>query len=906
MQNFCRVSILVMYFMISIFTSSFAQLPWTKDPGNPVMSGGEPGTWNRHVTWPSVLYNTDSSRYEMWFNATPGPVNSEWRPYRIGFATSVDGITWIKHSSPVLEPDSGSWDEATVEGQSVIRENGSYKMWYIGWSSAANDPGGIGYATSPDGITWTKHLSNPVITPSGDPWDAGGYGLCQVLPSQVGYKMWYDGYTANWSYSDIGYATSADGINWTRSVNNPVLTHGSTGSWDDGNLESPHVLFINNLYHIWYTGMRPWETLPWNTGWATSIDGIHWNKYNNPSTTSTLYSDSDPVLSPGSSGQWDGTFVISGPVILEGDSLRMWYSGSRSPAGTNLFRIGHATAPFTMPVTIRVPEDLTTIQAAIDSAAEGNLVLVADGTYEENINFNGKAITVASHFYIDDDTSHISNTVIDGRRPTDPDSGSVVSFVSGEDTTSVLYGFKITGGSGTISTLPPYGAVRAGGGIFCYNSGARISHNKITENKIPQHILSTGGAIAGYPIGSAAHIIIEDNEIFNNTITGTDAWGQAIEFVCNGVIQNNNIYSNTCTATNDAWGAVGCWTTTAAQPRTVLVKDNQIIHNISSGAAAVSGGLSIEGNIKATVTGNDISYNTLNNTNPNVGGAGIYVWENHGASSIDKNYISHNNSSVARGGGIHLYNSEISITNNIITQNYSPEGGGIYCTNSQAIIINNTIVNNTATTGGGIMTDNSQPDIINTIIWGNTAGTGSQISGSPVVRYSDIQGGFSGTGNISVDPLFVDTLLFDLLESSQCIGAGLDSVAPPFDFDGDPRPNPVDMYVDIGAQESPYEKPLGIVREDSDYLPKTFSLRQNYPNPFNPVTNIEFALPKNEFVSLKIYNLLGQEVKTLVADKLNAGNYKYNWNASNFASGIYYYKIQAGKYEASKKLLLLK
>ncbi len=85
-----------------------------------------------------------------------------------------------------------------------------------------------------------------------------------------------------------------------------------------------------------------------------------------------------------------------------------------------------------------------------------------------------------------------------------------------------------------------------------------------------------------------------------------------------------------------------------------------------------------------------------------------------------------------------------------------------------------------------------------------------------------------------------------------------------------------------------------------------YQLLQNYPNPFNPKTNIQFTLPKSEFVTLKIYNLLGQEVKTLVSDKLNAGNYKYNWEASGFASGIYYYTIKAGKYNASKKLLLLK
>ncbi|MFC2088186.1 S41 family peptidase [Calditrichota bacterium] len=76
--------------------------------------------------------------------------------------------------------------------------------------------------------------------------------------------------------------------------------------------------------------------------------------------------------------------------------------------------------------------------------------------------------------------------------------------------------------------------------------------------------------------------------------------------------------------------------------------------------------------------------------------------------------------------------------------------------------------------------------------------------------------------------------------------------------------------------------------------PLTFALKQNYPNPFNPITNIEFSIPKSESVTLKIYNILGQEVTILVSDKLTSGNYKYTWDASGFASGVYIYRLHAG------------
>ncbi|MEJ2615158.1 MAG: T9SS type A sorting domain-containing protein [Ignavibacteriaceae bacterium] len=85
-----------------------------------------------------------------------------------------------------------------------------------------------------------------------------------------------------------------------------------------------------------------------------------------------------------------------------------------------------------------------------------------------------------------------------------------------------------------------------------------------------------------------------------------------------------------------------------------------------------------------------------------------------------------------------------------------------------------------------------------------------------------------------------------------------------------------------------------------------FYLYQNYPNPFNPITTITYSLPKNSFVTLKIYDLLGREVVTLVNEEKHSGTYKVIWNAQNKPSGIYFYKITAGGYSKAHKMILMK
>jgi hypothetical protein len=93
---------------------------------------------------------------------------------------------------------------------------------------------------------------------------------------------------------------------------------------------------------------------------------------------------------------------------------------------------------------------------------------------------------------------------------------------------------------------------------------------------------------------------------------------------------------------------------------------------------------------------------------------------------------------------------------------------------------------------------------------------------------------------------------------------------------------------------------------NSTQLPDVFSLEQNYPNPFNPVTKITYSVPKQSLVTIKIYDILGREVAALVNGVNQAGIYEVEWNAMNYASGVYLYKMTAGDYTNVKKMVIIK
>ena len=155
------------------------------------------------------------------------------------------------------------------------------------------------------------------------------------------------------------------------------------------------------------------------------------------------------------------------------------------------------------------------------------------------------------------------------------------------------------------------------------------------------------------------------------------------------------------------------------------------------------------------------------------------------------------------------------------------------------------------------------------------------------------------SNSINLDPLIVDTTSFDFSVSfsSPAVNSGTNAYSTEFDFYNNIRPN----KPTIGAIEY-----LNATAVDTEQISLDFILFQNFPNPFNPSTSIEYTLPSSEFVTVKVHDILGNEVATLVNKQKQAGTYRINFDSNNLASGIYIYKIQAGSFTQVKKMILLK
>lgn len=656
---------------------------------------------------------------------------------------------------------------------------------------------------------------------------------------------------------------------------------------------------------------------------------------------------------------------------------------------------------------INVPGDYQTIQEGINAAANGDTILVANGLYLENINFHGKNVLVTSMFAITGDFSQIDSTIIDGSNPIYADTGSVVLFISGEDSSAVLQGFTITGGTGTDWIDQDDGLTYNEGGGILSEASPTIQYNLIIDNEANRQ--SSGVTSAG---GGGIRAGYGGTRILNNIIASNSGryGGGIVSFFDNTVIKNNIIVSN---SGGTSFGGGGIWAggssgspvlienNTITDNRSVLAgggvrkqsaeRDMVLRNNIIWGNRATAGSHQISGAISSAFY-NLIEDGYTGSTNSALDP--IIAW----GSQLDY-YLGYNSPAVDSGDPASEFNDIDGSRNDIgayggpggrlpnyapiadnfrISKLYAQPGNDIVNINvviedpfgeldsayAEIESSDETVLDRFRLYDDGLHDDSLSGDDIYGNAWEVPTGerfyivdVSTIMNDSALVLERENLGYFTTAGPIVFESLeyssfdtvpnpgdkifFKITLKNEGLTASlpnittlvhsnhQCLSETLakiigygtmaagesikNSTFLSVDINPDcDTPAGIEFYLSISSSGVQYWEDslsipilVGIDRQESPG-PSQYTLNQNYPNPFNPMTRISYSLPKREKVSLTIINIRGEEIARIIDELQTAGDYHVIWDASYVASGIYFYKLQAGGFVRTRKMLLLK
>lgn len=604
--------------------------------------------------------------------------------------------------------------------------------------------------------------------------------------------------------------------------------------------------------------------------------------------------------------------------------------------------------------------DFTVIQDAIEAAKDGDTVLVHEGTYYEHINFLGKKITVGSlHLTNPQNPFHVVNTILDGSIPARADSNSVVHFVSGEDTTSILHGFTIQNGNGT---------VYKGGGILVYNSGAKIVHNRIIDNQVLPSGYGGGIYASCYNFSPDNWVIIEHNTIENDSLYGSfQHYGAGICANMNArirynIIQNNDINAPPAAGTGAAIGG-GIYCDLYSYSNyddyyTAEISDNIIKNNTLFSTYTQGGGVFAYGG-KVMLTDNTIENNLASSgtytTESSAGGGAIIGWFREGTEIIGNTFEGNSSEhpyNYSYGGGLNVYSSidstwsniPLKIEKNIYKNNSAGHGGGLrlWCCNMQfqnnflngntgwirgsamvvageledpdsvMKIINNTIVDNSHYTLETMRLNTfSKVLVMNNIIYDTTTSTEISYKGDQqnlqvhynLIDETKIGDPFTGSHNMFNDPeLKFGSYEFVDPTSTACLDAGtikLNIYNHDFECPEDDiegNPRPQSGASEIGALELLFSDISDIKYND---LKVSIS-----PNPFHQTTTISFTAGGNHDNYVGLFDIAGNKVLERTFPCNGNALCELEIDGNRLSPGIYLVKIITGRTTRTAKLVV--
>jgi len=658
-----------------------------------------------------------------------------------------------------------------------------------------------------------------------------------------------------------------------------------------------------------------------------------------------------------------------------------------------IIELSNDTTPYVSRV-LRVPQDYSTIQSAINNSKNSDTVLVSEGRYIENINYYWKKIVVTSRYYLTKNWQTVQNTIIDGSSAADKNNASTVTLLNGLDSTAVLDGFTITGGSGTLWI---YGSAQPqeGGGIIMNLSSAVIRNNIITNNTNR----TSAGVIGGG--GGGISSLYSNPTIYNNIIF-SNASGYAGGIVLNwskGKIRNNIVCHN---STNGQYGAGGIMVWQAPQ-NGGIVENNTIVGNTST---SIGGGMSISvtdattipvisNNIiwgNSQVSGGQIDaaqyltgYNDVEDysggtnisvfpqlldnsfllagTSPCIDAGNVAAVSNDIENSANPGFALSPSQGAVRNdigafggpyakalspmdiGDLHVSSSSVSMqcsiglqaTASIEVLNTSSKGlviDSIKMIDSTTFSLNKDFTHRTVPflkADSVIIT--FKPDTWNLFsdtlkIYHNAAGQANPLlipihgsSNKTPYAAKTLSAQSATVGKLYTwtlpDSTFLDDDAADTLTyQASGMPSWLSFDANTKTFQGTPvtytkTRSTITVTVTDHFQataSTSFKMTILAATDVGDLLtaPAHYELLHNYPNPFNPSTTIRYELKNSCRVQLTVHDIMGRVVASLVNRTEEQGTHTVSFDASHFASGIYFLRLQTPEFNAVEKIMLIK
>lgn len=639
---------------------------------------------------------------------------------------------------------------------------------------------------------------------------------------------------------------------------------------------------------------------------------------------------------------------------------------------------------------IHVPADYPTVQAALDAAANNDTILVAPGTYQENLVIENKAVVLTSRFLTSGDSSDIVQTILDGG-----EGESVIKLDRSVGRATAIIGFVIQNAENGILPAAKFDLLHCiirdcVDGVDYEGGSGGLCKNNIFENN----------ADDGLDLDLDVEVIIEDNLIRNNDDDGIEIRLQPYAGpLLTTVIRRNVLQGNGEDGIQfidyDSW-----------TPRRFIIERNLIVDNVMAGIGLMGNGVTRETYqgasilerilvINNTFVGNDYGVSGGDSlvavNNLFVGHSGLAMKNVDGTSAAAYNLFWNNGTDIdssnvdstatlfvdplltpelglasgspAIDAGARLFVWQGDTVLNLSSMNYggsAPDLGAIEfefvaepptadfsatpvigeapLTVSFTNLSTGEITDYEWDFGDGETSADSNPahlyDAVGvytvSLMISGPGGSDTEIKvnyiivNEPTAVPPELISPADQSTDVSITPLLswhkADVGFWYRVQ----VATDVDFTALEFDQSSItdttlqlPQLSGETTYfwrvnISTGDGTSDWSEVwrftteiVSTVEDNMGEIPSQFTLHQNYPNPFNPATTITFDLPKDSFVTLKIYNARGEEVATLASEQLTAGQHRYDWHANGFASGVYFYRLQSSDFVSTRKMMLV-